>query len=42
MNQRRRAQLGFAVVVIPTIASFSWLLTNAVAFQKSDPGKLDW
>jgi hypothetical protein len=42
MSQRRRAQVGFAVVMIPTLVSFSWLMSNSVAFQKNDPGKFDW
>jgi hypothetical protein len=42
MRQRRRAQYGFAIVMIPSIASFCWLMSNTVEYRRTNPAKFDW
>lgn len=41
-DQRRRAQMGFAVVVLPSIAWFCWLCVEQQNFLVNKPAKLDW
>lgn len=41
-DQRRRAQLGFVVVILPTIAAFAWLCQQQHMFIAEKPAKLDW
>lgn len=41
-DQRRRAQMGFAVVVLPSIAWFCWLCVQQQNFLINKPAKLDW
>lgn len=33
MSQRRRAQVGFALFMIPSLASFGWLCANQAQFN---------
>ncbi|OCF32133.1 membrane protein [Kwoniella heveanensis BCC8398] len=40
-SQRRRAQIGFAVFMVPSLASFAWLCANQAKFLNTKP-KYDW
>ncbi|OXG14844.1 membrane protein [Cryptococcus neoformans A2-102-5] len=40
-TQRRRAQIGFAIFMIPSLASFGWLCANQAKFLNTNP-KYDW
>lgn len=40
-TQRRRAQIGFAIFMIPSLASFGWLCANQAKFLNTSP-KYDW
>lgn len=43
MNQHRRAQVGFWVWVIPTLACFGWMVRNQVVYSAMSPNpKYDW
>lgn len=42
MTQRRRAQVGFVLVMVPTIAAFIWLTINQAHYDRKSTGKLDW
>lgn len=42
MTQRRRAQVGFVIVMVPTIAAFIWLTINQAHYDRKSTGKLDW
>jgi hypothetical protein len=42
LNMKRRAQIGFLIVMIPTLVSFCWLVANQVKFIHDPPGKMDW
>ncbi|KAG7529371.1 hypothetical protein FFLO_05723 [Filobasidium floriforme] len=41
-NMKRRAQIGFIVVTVPTLVSFCWLVANQKKFIDKPPGKMDW
>ncbi|WWD00433.1 hypothetical protein V866_007346 [Kwoniella sp. B9012] len=42
-NQRLRAQVGFAVFMVPSMACFAWLIVNQTKFMKmSKAPKYDW
>jgi hypothetical protein len=41
-NMKRRAQIGFVVVTVPTLVSFCWLVANQKKFNDKSPGKMDW
>jgi hypothetical protein len=41
-NMKRRAQIGFVVVTVPTLVSFCWLVANQKKFIDKPPGKMDW
>ncbi|PWN90194.1 MFS general substrate transporter [Acaromyces ingoldii] len=41
-NQRKRAILGFAVVVVSAIAINTWSLVVQVQFKHKNPGAIDW
>lgn len=42
INQRRRAQLGLAVVMVPTLAAFVWITINQAIYSRHPTGSLDW
>ena len=42
LSQRRRAQLGFVIVVVLNIAVYAWSIVMGVRFRNNSPGKIDW
>ncbi|ODN84453.1 hypothetical protein L202_00402 [Cryptococcus amylolentus CBS 6039] len=42
LSQRRRAQLGLALVVITNAAVYIWSIIMQVKFDRNDPGEIDW
>jgi hypothetical protein len=42
INQRRRAQIGLAVVMVPTLAAFIWITINQAIYSRHPTGSLDW